>query len=58
MLLLRFPELKTEEGPARERRVASGAAPEVLEAWRQIVAQEITAEEDEDEFARRRPGSS
>jgi hypothetical protein len=50
VLLLQFPELKTETGPVRERLDAAGAGAEVLEAWREIVAQEIVAEDDEDEF--------
>lgn len=50
MLLLRFPELKTESGPVRERLLAAGAGEEVLRAWRDLVAQQITAEQDEDEF--------
>ena len=49
-LLLRFPDLKTEEGPVRERLQANGAPEEVLAAWRELVAQEILPEEDEDEF--------
>jgi hypothetical protein len=50
VLLLQFPELKTETGPVRERLDAAGAGADVLEAWREIVAQEIVAEDDEDEF--------
>jgi Nucleotidyl transferase AbiEii toxin, Type IV TA system len=50
MLLLRFPELKRESGPVRDRLLAVGAGEEVLRAWRDLVAQEITPEQDEDEF--------
>jgi len=49
-LLLKFPELKTEEGPVKERLVAEGAQQEVLAIWRQLVAEEILPEEEEDEF--------
>lgn len=50
MLLLRFPELKREFGPVRERLLAMGAGEDVLRAWSDLVAQEITPEQDEDEF--------
>jgi hypothetical protein len=50
MLLLRFPELKTELGPVLERLLAADAGEDVLLAWRELVAQEITPEQDEDEF--------
>jgi len=49
-LLLKFPELKTEEGPIKERLVAEGAQQEVLAIWRQLVAEEILPEEEEEEF--------
>src|SRR5205807_1789574 len=50
LLLLAFPELKSEQGRVRERLEAGGAGPEVLDVWRQLVAQQIaTEEEDEDE---------
>jgi hypothetical protein len=50
MLLLRFPELKTEKGPVAERLHAAGASPEVLAAWKELVAQEILPEDDAAEF--------
>jgi hypothetical protein len=46
-LLLTFPELKTEKGPVTERLQAAGAAPEVLSAWKDLVAQEIEPEDDD-----------
>ena len=49
-LLLKFPELKTEEGPVKERLEAEGARQEVLAIWRQLVAEEILPEEEDDEF--------
>jgi hypothetical protein len=49
LLLLAFPELKTEQGPVRERLEAGGAGPDVLDVWRQLVVQPIAAEEEEDE---------
>ena len=48
-LLLKFPDLKTNPGPVRERLEAAAAGPEVLAAWQELVLQEILPEE-EDEF--------
>lgn len=56
MLLLTFPELKTEEGPVGERLRAHGAMAEVLATWKELVAQEILPEDDDDEFAPDEPG--
>lgn len=50
VLLLTFPELKTEEGPVAERLRAAGASADVLAAWKELVAQEIREEDDADEF--------
>lgn len=50
MLLLTFPELKTEEGPVLERLQAAGADEEVLAAWNELVAQDIQAEDEDDKF--------
>jgi Nucleotidyl transferase AbiEii toxin, Type IV TA system len=47
-LLLTFPDLKTEEGPVAERLRANGASADVIAAWKDLVAQEIQPE-DEDE---------
>jgi hypothetical protein len=43
--------LKLETGPVRDRLLLAGAGPEVLATWKEIVSQEIVAENDEDEFA-------
>jgi hypothetical protein len=48
MLLLTFPDLKSESGPVAALLRAAGADPEVMAVWRGIVAQEIHAA-DEDE---------
>jgi hypothetical protein len=48
MLLLQFPPLKTEFGLVHDRLVVAGAGAAVIAAWRDIVAQEIAAEEDEE----------
>lgn len=50
VLLLAFPELKTEFGPVRQRLEAAAAEPAVMAAWEALVAQPIEAERDEDEF--------
>jgi hypothetical protein len=50
MLLLTFPELKTEEGPVAERLRASGATDAVMAAWKKLVAQEILPEDEDAKF--------
>jgi hypothetical protein len=46
-MLLAFPELKTDDGPVARRLQAEGAAEAVLSAWREIVSQEILAEDED-----------
>jgi nucleotidyltransferase AbiEii toxin of type IV toxin-antitoxin system len=50
MLLLTFPELKTDEGPVADRLRAADASPSIWQAWKELVRQKIEAESDEDEF--------
>jgi hypothetical protein len=50
MLLLKFPHLKSHEGPVRERLAAASAPEPVFAAWDDLVRQEIEAEDDADEF--------
>lgn len=47
-LLLRFPELKCEPGPVGDRLRAAGVEQAVLDAWKEISATEILAEDDEE----------
>ena len=47
MLLLAFPELKSEAGPVRDRLDAAGADATVLEAWSRLVAEEILPEDED-----------
>jgi hypothetical protein len=47
-LLLTFPELKAFEGPVADRLRASGASDSTLDAWREIAAQEIVPESEEE----------
>lgn len=50
MLLLTFPELKSESGAVSETLQSIGAKEEAMTAWRELVAQEIRLPDDEDEF--------
>jgi hypothetical protein len=50
-MLLRFPELKIEQGVVQQRLESHGADDEALAFWRQLVAEEILPEEDDDEFS-------
>ena len=51
MLFLTFPDLKSEDGPVAERLRAAGANADALATWKELVAQDVLPEEDEDEFA-------
>jgi hypothetical protein len=50
VLLLAFPELKSETGPVLERLQAHGADADALAAWKEIAAREIRPEQEDDEF--------
>jgi hypothetical protein len=50
MLLLTFPELKSETGEVSETLRLLGANEEVIRDWKELVAQEISLPADEDEF--------
>lgn len=50
VLFLRFPELKVEQSSVTERLLANGASAQVLEAWRQLVAEEILPEDEDEKF--------
>jgi hypothetical protein len=49
-LLLTFPKLKAVQGPVAERLEAAGATPEIMAAWKALVAQEILPEDEDEEF--------
>lgn len=49
-LLLTFPDLKKEEGPVAERLRAAEAGANVMAAWKELTAQDIRPEEDDEEF--------
>jgi hypothetical protein len=50
MLLITFPELKTDQGPVRDCLMLLQANAETLALWQEVVAQEIELADDEDEF--------
>ena len=50
VLLLAYPELKSEAGPVLERLRASGVGEHVIAEWNRLVASEIQAATDSDEF--------
>ena len=50
MLLLAFPELKTETGPVSDVLDRMGASAEEMNTWRDLVAQEIRQPNDDEEF--------
>jgi hypothetical protein len=49
-LLLTFPELKSAEGPVADRLRAAGATAEVMAAWKDLGAQEILPEDEDEKF--------
>jgi hypothetical protein len=50
MLLLKFPDLKSNSSLVVECLTASRATPAILEVWQELVATEIEPEDEEDEF--------
>jgi hypothetical protein len=51
MLLLTFPELKKERGAVDDALKSIDAKDDVLETWRELVAQEISESDDDNEFS-------
>jgi hypothetical protein len=49
ILLLAYPQLKSESGPVMERLLANGSDKAAIEEWRKLVLSEIRSE-DSDEF--------
>src|SRR6266849_3926756 len=49
-VLLTFPELKQVEGPVAERLRAAGADETVMAAWKDLGAQEILPEDEDEKF--------
>lgn len=50
LLFLTFPEMKTESGAVSKALKAFGATAEELNTWRELVAQELSVPNDDDEF--------
>jgi hypothetical protein len=50
VLFLTFPEMKTESGVVSDALKALGATSEEMTTWRELVAQELRAPNDDDEF--------
>jgi Nucleotidyl transferase AbiEii toxin, Type IV TA system len=50
MLLLTFPDLKNESGPVESSLKSLGVSDEVLNSWRELVAEEIRQPNDDEEF--------
>jgi hypothetical protein len=50
ILFLTFPEMKRESGAVSNALKALGATAEEMTAWRELVAQELRAPNDDDEF--------
>lgn len=50
VLLLAYPELKTESGAVRDRLAAACASAAALEAWSEVVREEIRPNDEDDEF--------
>lgn len=50
MLLLAFPELKRESGPVADCLKAACANEAVISVWKELVAQEMQAADEDDEF--------
>lgn len=50
VLFLTFPEMKTESGIVSNALEAFGATPGEMNTWRELVAQQLSAPNDDDEF--------
>jgi hypothetical protein len=50
MLLLKFPELKAEQGAVKQALKSIGANEEAVKTWSELVTQEIVEPEDDAEF--------
>ena len=50
ILFLTFPEMKTESGPVRNALRQLGATEEEINTWHKLVAQQLSAPNEDDEF--------
>jgi hypothetical protein len=49
-LLLKFPELRVEEGSVFQALLAAKVSDDIVQTWRQLIAEEIVPDEDDEEF--------
>lgn len=50
MLLLTFPELKSESGPVTDHLQDAGAGAEVMKAWNELIATDFQSADEDEEF--------
>ena len=50
MLLLAFPQLKKHPGPVTKHLAPSSAESAVLDVWKDLVSQELSAEDEDEGF--------
>jgi len=50
VLLLTFPELKSNVGPVQDRLATKKSTPEIVALWQELVAEKILSEHEDDEF--------
>ena len=50
MLLLTFPDLKTHTGPVTDRLAALDVGDATMDTWKELVSQDLIADEDEDGY--------
>ena len=50
MLLLAFPELKSDPGPVTDSLVGVGVENAILSTWKELLSQEMLPEEDDDGY--------
>ncbi|NOZ40039.1 MAG: nucleotidyl transferase AbiEii/AbiGii toxin family protein [Planctomycetes bacterium] len=50
VLLLTFPDLKSETGSVQDRLATKKNTPEIVALWQELVAEEIPADHEDDEF--------
>jgi hypothetical protein len=49
-LLLKFPELRVEEGPVFQSLVSARTSEDIIKTWRELIAEEIVPDEEDEEF--------
>lgn len=49
-LLLKFPNLRVEDGPVFQLLVSTHVTEDILKTWRDLIAEEIVSDDEDDEF--------